>query len=301
MLNGLIALCSVLFSNFGLAIVTLTITVRLLMLPLTMKQLHASKKMAELGPRLQELQKKHAKDQEMLGREQMKLYKESGVSPAGCVLPMLIQLPIWIALYQSIIRALATTPEQLLNLSTHLYSWSVVHQMIPLTEDFLWLNLGQPDSYYILPILVGGTMWLQQKMATQPSIDPKQQSMSNMMLWMMPLMFAFFTLQFPSGLSLYWVISNVISIAMQYFVTGWGALSSSAPVKRPARTGSTLAGGADISYDEDKSEGFGQSFERQKGTDSGKPRDKRQDGKGSHQTSIRATKRKPRRGRSHRH
>jgi YidC/Oxa1 family membrane protein insertase len=216
---------------------------------------------------------------------------------------MLIQLPIWIALYQSVIRALATTPEALLELSKHLYSWPVVHQMIPLGEHFLWLNLGHPDSYYILPILVGGSMWVQQKMATQPSIDPKQQSMSNMMLWTMPLMFAFFTLQFPSGLSLYWVVSNVISIVMQYFVTGWGTLSSSAPAKQMASTTRPiLAGDADISYaEDDESAKFGQRSERGKGIDRGKSGDKRQDSRGSHRTSIRTTRRKPRRGRSHRH
>lgn len=224
MLNFLILLSSVLFGSFGLAIIALTIIVRLLMYPLTMKQLHSTRAMTSLQPKLQEIQKKYAKDRPKLQQEMSTLYKEAGVNPLGCLWPLIIQLPIWIALYQSILRAVAATPEDLLRLSQNLYPLSVVHQAVPLESGFLWLNLGSPDSFFILAILVGGTMWLQQKMMTMPAVDPRQQSMSRMMLWMMPLMFAFFTLQFPSGLALFWVVSNIIGIVMQYFVTGWGGL-----------------------------------------------------------------------------
>ena len=222
-----------LFANFGLAIITLTILVRLATLPLTTKQLRATKAMQTLQPKLAELQKKHAKDKQKLAKEQMRLYKESGVSPAGCVVPMLVQMPIWIALYQSIIRLLAVIPEDFLGLSQYLYSWPIVYSMLPLDSSFLWLNLATPDSILILPILVGGTMWLQQKMVMPTSADPKQAAQSRMMLWMMPLMFAFFTLQFPSGLALYWVTSNVITIVIQYYMTGWGALVPSTARRRP--------------------------------------------------------------------
>jgi YidC/Oxa1 family membrane protein insertase len=161
-----------------------------------------------------------------LAKEQAALMKETGFN-VGCILPMLIQMPIWIALYQSIIRVLATTPEALLNLSRHLYSsWGLVFPMVPLNSQFLWLDLGSPDEFLILPILVGGTMWLQQKMVTPQTTDPQQQAQSQMMLVMMPLMFAFMTLTFPSGLALYWVTSNIISMVMQYFVTGWGGLAT---------------------------------------------------------------------------
>jgi len=136
---------------------------------------------------------------------------------------MLIQLPIWIALYQSIMQALAATPENLLILSQHLYTWDIVAQAIPLNEDFLGLKLSTPDPTLILAILVGITMWVQQKMVTAPSTNPQQQQMSSMTTMMMPMMFAFFTLSFPSGLALYWVVSNIIGIAIQYFVGGgWG-------------------------------------------------------------------------------
>lgn len=233
MINILIVVSGYLFRNFGLAIIALTIFVRLVTLPLTMKQLKATKAMQELQPKLAELQKKHGKDRQKMAQEQMRLYKESGVSPAGCMLPMLVQLPIWIALFQSIIRVLAVVPEDFLNLSRHLYSsWSEVFSLVPLNSKFLWLDLATPDRMLLLPILVGGTMWLQQKMVTPKTADPRQQAQSTMMLWVMPLMFAFLTLQFPSGLALYWVISNIISIVMQYYITGgWGGLVAAEATK----------------------------------------------------------------------
>jgi YidC/Oxa1 family membrane protein insertase len=224
MLNFLILMSHMLFSNFGLAIIFLTIIVRLVMLPLTLRQIRSTRAMTTLQPKLQEIQKKCGKDKQKLQQEVSKLYKEAGVNPLGCLWPMLIQLPIWIALYQSVLRALAASPEDLLHLSQNLYPLSVVHQAVPMGSGFLWLNLAIPDSFYIMPILVGGTMWIQQKMMTAPTTDPRQQSMSKTMLWMMPLMFAFFTMQFPTGLALFWLVSNIIGIVMQYFITGWGGL-----------------------------------------------------------------------------
>ena len=236
MINVLIVVSQYLGNNFGLAIIALTIFVRFVTIPLTMKQLKATKAMQSLQPKLAELQKKYAKDKARLAQEQMRMYKELGVSPAGCMIPMLVQMPIWIALFQSIIRVLAVVPEDFLNLSQHLYaSWAAVFSLVPLERAFLWLDLAIPDGVLILPIVVGGTMWLQQKMVAAPSADPRQSAQSRMMLWMMPLMFAFFTLQFPSGLALYWVVSNIISIIIQYYVTGWGGLfagKTGAPVRR---------------------------------------------------------------------
>ncbi len=230
MINVLIVLSHYLADNFGLAIIALTIAINAALLPLTLKQMRASKAMQELQPKLAELQKKHAKDKQKLAAEQMKLYRESGMNPAGCLLPMLIQMPIWIALYQSIMLALAVAPESLLNLSRYLYSWPIVYSALPLGKDFLWLNLAESNT--ILAILVGGTMWLQQKMSTPAVTDPKQQAQSQMMLWMMPIMFGFICLSVPSGLALFWVTSSVVRIVMQYFVTGWGGLVSSR-VRKP--------------------------------------------------------------------
>jgi len=229
-LNVLIALSHLLSGEFGLAIIVLTVIVRLISWPLAKRQLKSSKALQDLQPKIQELQKKYGKNQKKLQQEMMKLYREAGVNPLGCIWPMLIQFPIWIALYQAIMGALATTPENLLNLAQRLYSWGIVSQAIPLSSKFLWLDLGQPDPYFILAIIVGGTMWVQQKMIQAPSVDPRQQSTSRMMMLMMPLMFGFLTLMFPSGLALYWAVSNIIGIITQYFFTGgWGYLKFRSP------------------------------------------------------------------------
>jgi len=188
-----------------------------------MKQLQSSKAMQAVQPKMKELQKKYAKDKEQLATETAKLYKESGVNPLGCAFPMLIQFPIWIALYQSVIQALAYTPENLLGLSKQLYSTSVIRSALPLNHHFLWLDLTSGDIF--MAIMTAVSMWLLQKMSTQPSADPQQQSMNRMMLWIMPLMFGFFALSLPSGLAVYWVVSNIISMVMQYRVTGWGTLT----------------------------------------------------------------------------
>jgi YidC/Oxa1 family membrane protein insertase len=195
--------------------------------------------MQSLQPKIQELQKKYAKDQRRLQQEMMKVYREAGINPLGCLWPMLIQLPIWIALYQSIMQALAATPESLLRLSQHLYHWAAVGQAVPLNEHFLWLRLSQ-NGDIILAVLVGGTMWIQQKMVTPPPADPRQQTMTSMTTLMMPLMFGFFTLSFPSGLALYWVVSNIIGIIIQYFVSGgWGYLRApSVPKQAPPQKAS---------------------------------------------------------------
>jgi len=215
--------------SFGLAIIALTIIVNLAMLPLTLSQIRSSKAMQDLQPKLAELQKKFGKDRQKLAQEQMKLYKESGVKPAGCAITMLIQMPVWIALYQAIMLALAVAPEGLLNLSRYLYPWDAVYTALPLSSNFLLLDLAAPN--FILAILVGVTQWLQQKMSMTPSTDPKQAQQAQMMLWMMPMMFGLLALSFPSGLSLYWVTSSVVRIIMQYRVTGWGGFRRQA--KKP--------------------------------------------------------------------
>ncbi len=304
-INSLVVLSSALLNNFGLTIIGLTVIIRGAMYPLTIKQLRSTKAMESLQPKIVELRKKYAKDKQKLAKEQMQLYKESGVSPAGCLLPMLIQMPIWIALYQSIMLALAVAPEALLNLSRYLYSWPVVYSILPLSSGFLWLNLAVPDKLYILPIMVGITMWVQQKMVAASNADPKQQSMRSMMLWMMPVMFTFLSLQFPSGLALYWVTSNVISIAIQYFVTGWGGLVKSTAGRPTGRDKgykkriAQIEGGsskyADIGADivgPSSTQGEGLGYE-----ESG---DERQDRGGDYPTRLKGIRRQPRRSKGHR-
>lgn len=243
-INVLIAMSHYMADNFGLAIIALTVIVNLLLLPTTLSQLRSTKAMQELQPRLTELQMKYGKDRQRLAQEQMRLYKESGVKPAGCAFTMLIQFPVWIALYQSVMLALAVAPEGLLNLAKYLYPWPVVYEALPLNSEFLWLNLGQPD--FVLAILVGASMWLQQKMSqTTVPTDPRQRQQTQMMLWMMPMLFAFLALSFPAGLSLYWVATSIVRIFIQYRVTGWGGISRGVG----AGTGGT---GGGVVVDKDK-------------------------------------------------
>lgn len=288
-LNFLILLDNLFFNNFGIAIIVLTIIVRLLMTPLTLRQQRSTKAMSTLQPKMKELQKKYGKDAQKLRQETAKLYKESGVNPMGCLLPMLIQLPIWIALYRSILGALAATPEALLALSDKLYSVSSIYTAVPLNPNFLWLNLALPDvppnGYFILPVLVAASMFVLQKMSTVPTTDPQQQSTNKMMIWMMPLMFGFLTLAFPSGLALFWIVSNIIGIITQYFITGWGSLFVRAP-KAPAAQVETPESAAL----EEKLAAEG--VEQQERVTHGKSRDKRKDHRRSRRASTRKTRRK---------
>lgn len=237
MINVMIVLNNLLFGNFGLAIVAFTIIMRVVTWPLMSKQLKASREMAKLQPRLQEIQKKYS-DPRRRQEETMRLYREAGINPAGCLLPMLIQMPIWIALYNTIRHSLGSTPEALIDLSQRLYPWSYIQHAVPLENHFLWLDLARPDSTFILAILVGLSMYVQQKMSTVPTTDPRQQSMNNSMLFMMPLLFGYFTITVPSGLALYWAISNIMGIILQYVLFGsgnltWRSLFSLGPASAP--------------------------------------------------------------------
>jgi YidC/Oxa1 family membrane protein insertase len=288
MINVLIWLSNVLFNNFGLTIIALTLIIRFALVPLTLKQLHATKAMQALQPKLQELQKKYAKDKQKLAQEQMALYKESGVNPAGCAVPMLVQFPIWIALYQAIILSLAVNPEALLNLSKYLYGWAVPMAMLPLNNSFLGLNLATGNI--VMAVLVGISMWVQQKMVTPQNQDPRMAQQAQMMLWMMPLMFTFFSMTFPAGLSLYWVVSNIFSIVIQYKVTGWGGLNlnffkgrssggSSGTANKKLQKRLSLEEN-NLKSDSDKTS---KNSSQREGMNDGKSGDKREDGGGSDQ------------------
>jgi len=223
MLNFLTLASGYLFGSFGLAIIVLTIIIRVLTWPLFMRQVRSTKAMQAIAPKMKELQKKYAKDKERLNQETIKLYKEHGVNPLGCAFPMLIQFPIWIGLYQAVIQGVAISPENLAGLSKQLYSWAPIQEQVPLNDNFLWLDLANGDIF--IAILVAASMWALQKMSAAPTDDPTQQTTGRMMLWLMPLMFGFFALTLPSGLSLYWIFTNLLSMAVQYRVSGWGGLS----------------------------------------------------------------------------
>ena len=229
MINSLVLLYYVFFSNFGVAIIVFTVLVRLAMTPLTVKQSRSMKRMTSLQPKMKEIQEKYKDDKQLVSRETMKLYKEHGVNPIGCLGPMVIQMPIFFGLFWALRGTLPSTPERLVDLSRHLYSWlPQVNQAVPLEGHFLWMDLAKYSSQnpvpFLLPVLVGASMWLMQKMSAMPSVSPQQESTNRMMLWLMPIMFGFFTLNFESGLALYWIVSNVIGVVIQGFITGWGPI-----------------------------------------------------------------------------
>jgi len=231
--NVLLWIYQVVGGNFGLAIVIFTILIRLATHPLMAKQIQSSQGMQEMqkSKKWQDIQKKHKGDKEKLAQEQMALYKELGISPFGACLPTLIQLPIIFGLYQSIMRALAASPMQLLDLTRSLYSNFHMSDLIPLNSHFLWMNLGQPEKLFLpflpdigiplLAIIVAVTSYFQQKLITPPSANPGDQSaaMSKMMAIYMPLLMGYFAMTFASGLAIYFIAGNLVGIA-QYAMLG---------------------------------------------------------------------------------
>lgn len=250
MTNVLVAIARLCGGNFGIAIIIFTVVMRLATWPLTASQYKASKAMQAIQPKLQALQKQHkGKDAKKLQAETMALYREHGVNPLGCILPMLVQMPIWIALYRVVNLTLGETPESFVTLSQNLYPIPFVHTAVPLEQQFLIWNLGTNDALYILPIFVGLTMYVQQKMITPtppqtPQLSAQQQQQQQtqqMMTWMLPLMFAYFTVTVPAGLGLYWAVSNLTGIVTQYFYLGrrvdWAGMlrfGPPAPAAEPA-------------------------------------------------------------------
>lgn len=222
----LLFLYQILGGSIVLAIITFTILVRLATYPLTMKQQRSTKAMQELQPELKKLQEKYKNDRERLAQAQWELYRERGVNPlAGCLV-LIVQLPILLGLYRAIVATLAATPNQLLDLSGRLWVPSLSN-LVPMQNQFLWLNLAVPDPLYVLPILVVATTFLQQKllmpsMQTQSTGDKASDQaaqISRQMMVIMPLMFGFFALSFASGLSIYFIASNFIGV-IQYAMMG---------------------------------------------------------------------------------
>lgn len=224
MVNLLFLIYSFLGHNFGIAIIIFTILIRLITYPLNASQLKSSKAMQDMqkSKKWQDIQKKYKGDREKLSQEQMALYKEMGVSPFASCLPLLIQFPVMIGLYQAIIRALAITPTQLLDLSKHIYPFFTgASSLIPINNHFLWMDLAQPERLIIagigipvLTILVVITSYMQSKVMTPSGGTPGDQStqMAQTMTFTMPLMMGFISYTLSSGLAIYFVISNVLGI-----------------------------------------------------------------------------------------
>jgi len=229
MANLLLLLYTLLGQSTVGAIAVLTLLINLLLLPLTLSQQKSVRRMQEIQPELEKLQKKYAKDREKLAQEQMKLYREAGINPLGGCLPVMIQLPIWFGLINAIRYCIPSTPLDVFRFSHHIYQWIPgVTGLVPLQSVFLGMDLGQPPNpaqwwSYLLPILVFITSWLQQKLLTPPTPGDDQSqaaAMNKQMQIMMPVMFMFFTLQYSTGLSIYFIISSLIRIIQYYLVPG---------------------------------------------------------------------------------
>ncbi len=180
--------------NWGVAIILITLTVRGLLYPLTKAQYTSMAKMRKLQPKLQDMKERFGDDRQKMGQAMMELYKKEKVNPMGGCLPILLQMPIFIALYWVLLE-----------------SYELRH-----APFMLWIHdLSVQDPYYVLPLLMGVSMFLMQKMQPMaPTMDPMQQKM---MQWM-PVVFTVFFLWFPSGLVLYWLVGNIVAIIQQKII-----------------------------------------------------------------------------------
>jgi len=180
------------FHNYGIAIIMLTIIVRIPFIPLINKGQKSMKKLQDLQPKMAEIRERHKKDPQKMQKELMELYKKHKVNPMGGCLPILLQIPVFFALYKVLLIAIELRDAPFV----------------------LWIqDLSARDPYYILPIIMGATMVLQQKM-TPTAMDPLQQKI----MMFLPVIFTFLFLTFPSGLVLYWLVNNVLSIIQQFYV-----------------------------------------------------------------------------------
>lgn len=248
-INGLIILYRIFGNNLGLAIISLTVIIRFLSMPLMKPQLEASKKMQELAPQLDKLKNKYKNDKQKFAQAQLELYRKSGLNPAAGCLPQIIQFLVLIALYQAFTHVLrpdgAAVAEKL---NQVLYSFVRLPASSSLNLRFLWLDLGKPDVIKIstLPNLPGLFLvlsavfqFLSAKMMapqaklgqetakeTETKSDDFSSAMQTQMIYMFPLMTLLVGFSFPSGLVLYWLIFSLVSVVQQYYVSGWGGLQS---------------------------------------------------------------------------
>lgn len=188
-----LALIQSFVGNWGVAIVLLTLLIKLVLYPLSAVTYRSGAKMRRVAPQLKRLQERYSDDRRKLSEEMMALYRREGANPLGGCLPMLVQMPVFFALY-----------------------W-VLYESVELRQApfFFWIDdLAAIDPFFVLPILMGGSMYLMQ-LLNPPMPDPMQARMMKMM----PFIFTAFSLFFPSGLVLYWLCNNLLSLAQQWFVT----------------------------------------------------------------------------------
>lgn len=216
MTNILLLLYDILGKNYVLAIIVFTLLIKLVTLPLTIKQQVGMMKMSALQPQIKEVQEKYKNDPRKMQEEMRKI----GYNPVGGCLPMLIQMPVLIGLFGAINRTLTVDPKNLIDLGKHLYTFLPnLSSLVPIDSTFLGVfDLGRPDRYLVVPIVVVVTTFLSNKLMMQPTTDPQMAQTNQMMQWMTPMMFGFFMLSTPIGLGIYWIVSNLLGVA-QYYLT----------------------------------------------------------------------------------
>jgi len=189
--------------NYGIAIIIVTILMRIVIFPLTLKQEKSMKKMRDLQPEIEKIKEKYKDSPQEYQQKTAELYKESGVNPLGGCLPLLIQMPVFVALY-----------------------WAFSGNAIPADAKFLWFTLKQPDrlfmignfAFNLLPILNVGVTYIQQKIMTSATSGQESNQQMKTMLYMMPLMMLFIFYKMPSGVTLYYLVSGALSLVQQYFI-----------------------------------------------------------------------------------
>ena len=189
--------------NYGIAIIIVTVLMRIIIFPLTLKQEKSMKKMRELQPELEKIKEKYKDNPQEYQQKTAELYRESGVNPLGGCLPLLIEMPVFVALY-----------------------WAFSGNAIPADAKFLWFTLKQPDrlfmignfAFNLLPILNVGVTYIQQKIMTSATSGQESSQQMQTMLYMMPLMMLFIFYKMPSGVTLYYLVSGALSLVQQYFI-----------------------------------------------------------------------------------
>lgn len=215
---NLLVLCYRLIPDIGVVIILLTLLIRLILLPSFHKSMKSQAKMSALQPKLNDLRDKHKNDQQALARETMALYREHGVNPFSSCLPLLIQLPLLIALYQVFLIALKVDASgHTMDLGQYLYPF--VHNPGPLNKYFLHIiDLARPSI--VLGVIAGAAQFIQSKMMLpkQKSNDPTANAISQQTLFLLPVLTVIFSLRLPAGLPLYWLVTTLFAIGQQYYI-----------------------------------------------------------------------------------
>ncbi|MGB0990405.1 MAG: membrane protein insertase YidC, partial [Halarcobacter sp.] len=179
--------------NWGWTIVILTILIKLVLYPLSYKGMVSMNKLKDLAPKMKEIQQKYKDDKQKQSMHMMELYKKHNANPMGGCLPLILQIPVFFAIYRVLLNAIELKG----------------------AEWIFWVqDLAEMDPYFVLPILMGASMWLQQRITP----NTMQDEMQKKIFQMLPIIFTFFFLWFPAGLTLYWFVNNVFTIAQQYYI-----------------------------------------------------------------------------------